>query len=254
VDTGYQHPTHHLPSTPKRRRAAGCLSPTGDGLRRDCRRHSTWIPVPNIRRTTFLPLRREEGQRIACLAPATASEETAFGVGLEVGSPCDGRPSRHPVFPEGKAERRSCRPRRDCAAPTAPLPKERCGRCFTTTVARSHEAIQTRLSVLVATANLSGRRCSPAEAVEYRFTTLPVAVQSANRPENLPDPFGLDRIKLSKIREPPCSHGVSTPPARCPGEATYTGFASSGCAALSGFLNLSALYSSPGRPGLISCR
>jgi hypothetical protein len=63
-----------------------------------------------------------------------------------------------------------------------------------------------------------------------------------------------NRIKLSKIHEPPCSHGVSAPPAHCPGEATNTGFASPGCAALSGFLNLSALCSSPGRPGLVSCR
>jgi hypothetical protein len=84
--------------------------------------------------------------------------------------------------------------------------------------------------------------------------SCPVRGVAPTEAGNLSDPFGLDRIKLSKIREPPCSHGVSAPPARCPGEATYTGLASPGCAALSGFFNLSALSSSPGRPGLVSCR
>jgi hypothetical protein len=73
---------------------------------------------------------------------------------------------------------------------------------------------------------------APFPASGYRGNLLPKSIQHHS-------------LKLSKIHEPPCSHGVSAPSALWSEEATNTGLTSPGCAALSGFLNLSVLYSSP---------
>jgi hypothetical protein len=67
----------------------------------------------------------------------------------------------------------------------------------------------------------------------------------ATRGNLLPKSLQHHSLKLSKIHEPPCSHGVSAPSAHWSEEATNTGLTSPGCAALSGFLNLSVLSSSP---------
>jgi hypothetical protein len=67
----------------------------------------------------------------------------------------------------------------------------------------------------------------------------------AARGNLLPESLQHHSLKLSKIHEPPCSHGVSAPSAHWSEEATNTGLTSPGCAALSGFLNLSVLSSSP---------
>jgi hypothetical protein len=55
-----------------------------------------------FRRTTFLPLRREEGRRIACLLPVAVSEETAADIRRGCRLPTsDAPPSFHSVEKKG---------------------------------------------------------------------------------------------------------------------------------------------------------
>jgi hypothetical protein len=78
-----------------------------------------------------------------------------------------------------------------------------------------------------------------------RPVVLLLSQRPATRGNLLPKLLQHHSLKLSKIHEPPCSHGVSAPSAHWPEEATNTGLTSPGCAALTGFLNLSVLSSSP---------